>query len=156
MKDNETASFNIMFYPQIRLLRSRLLDLVEKHNATAKVGLTVDPNRDGTASQGDPAYPKDIILDMPSHLLLFKKPNGDGSSTSLDLTNIEDLDGNLAYPCITGSPKSSPTLPAEVCKPPLPLMGVVVISDMSRPDPVGSVVSVRFRRCRSRVSGDWR
>lgn len=70
----------------------------------------------------------------------FKKPNGDGYFTSEGLTDIEHLDGDLAY---TYAPGSLDVLIQPLhggLQAPTPPLGVVHVSDITRADRAGSFV----------------
>jgi tyrosinase len=146
MGDNETAGFDPIFY-----LHHAFVDYVfwtwqRKHALTAKGSLTVDPTYDGTTSQGDPAFPKGTKLGTTSQLEPFKKPSGDGYFTSEDLTDIENLDGDLAYTYAPGSLDVLLNPPKDGLQAPAPPLGVVHISDISRADRAGSFVIRTFAR----------
>jgi tyrosinase len=142
MGENETAGFDPIFY-----LHHAFVDYVfwtwqRRNGATARGSLTVDPSYNGTTSQGDPVFPKGTPLTPTSQLAPFRKPNGD-FYTSDDVTDIENIEGPLAYTYARGSLDNLiPPLDGRLGEQPptSPLLTVVHVDNISRADHMGSFV----------------
>ena len=88
MGDNETASFDPIFYFHHAFIDYVFWTWQKKHHLTAAGSLSVIEDDPGTiVQQGSPGYPPGTILDMQSPLYPFKKPKG-GYYTPDDVTDI--------------------------------------------------------------------
>ncbi|MBE3043554.1 tyrosinase family protein, partial [Candidatus Bathyarchaeota archaeon] len=138
MGENETTAFDPIFF-----LHHAFVDYVfwiwqRRHRATARGSLTVDPKYDGTTSAGSPGFPKGMCLDMNSALEPFRKASGE-YYTSEDVTDIEEIEGSLAYTYAPGSFDCFVDA-GPAYQPASPLVAVMHIGQINRADHEGSFV----------------
>ncbi|KAJ4316694.1 hypothetical protein N0V84_007742 [Fusarium piperis] len=135
MGENETAAFDPVFYLHHAFIDYTFWEWQRRHNCTATGSLTVEAGKDGTFSDGDPAFKKGTPLDMDSPLEPFKKPNGE-FCTSRDMTDIEN---QLGYSYGPGS-LDMDNKPALHTPPTEPIVRIVHVSNIKRSDYAGSFV----------------
>ncbi|KAK0642875.1 hypothetical protein B0T16DRAFT_414886 [Cercophora newfieldiana] len=144
MGENETSAFDPIFY-----LHHAFVDYVfwtwqRRHGFTSRGSLSVITGYDGTTSGGSPVFPEGVALDMQSSLEPFANPATKTWFTSEEITDIEALDGELAYTYGPGSfdflvdAVSGHGDGLEEAAP--PLVTVAHVSDISRADYRGSFV----------------
>ncbi|OCL09102.1 putative tyrosinase [Glonium stellatum] len=144
MGDNETASFDPIFF-----LHHCFIDYVfwtwqKHHQLTAPGSLTVIEDYPGTISaDGVPGIPPGSVLDMNTNLYPFKKPNSQDWYTSNDLT---DINGQLGYEYGPGSFDIAPHAPLLGSPKTAPLVAIKRVHNISRADFAGSFVIRTFAK----------
>ena len=143
MGDNETASFDPIFYLHHCFIDYVFWQWQKRQGFTAPGSLTVIEDYPGTISaDGVPGIPPGSVLDMNTYLYPFKKPNSQDWYTSNDLTDIE---GQLGYSYGLGS--------LDITHAPLlgspdaaPLVAVKRVHNISRAQFAGSFVIRTYAR----------
>ncbi|KAF9872980.1 hypothetical protein CkaCkLH20_09490 [Colletotrichum karsti] len=134
MGENETASFDPIFFLHHAFVDYIFWTWQRRRGLTEKGSLSVTAGYDGTVSGGNPVFATGTILDVDSPLAPFMKPNGD-FFTSRDVTNIEDL----GYTYGEGSfDELSSTIPAAPSS--RVIAAVARVTGVSRSDYNGSFV----------------